>query len=123
MHFQEDRNSTLIRINAWEPGILTINGNKHQKHLLFTESEILTSPLPNTVQQLTAENVDNFCTFGSEIFILGTGMKQIFPNREVFEAATRHNIAIEVMDTRAACRIFTLLASEGRKILAILFID
>ncbi|MCP3675972.1 MAG: hypothetical protein GY829_16110 [Gammaproteobacteria bacterium] len=123
MQFQEDRNRTLIKINVWEPGILTINGNKHQDNLIFTESEILTFPLPNTVQQLTAANVDGFCNIGSDIFILGTGMKQVFPNRDVLEAATRHNIAIEVMDTRTACRIFTLLASEGRKILTILFID
>ncbi len=123
MHFQEDRNRTLIRINAWEPGTLTINGNKHQDNLIFTESEILTFPLPKTVQQLTAANIDDFCNIGPEIFILGTGMKQVFPNREILEAAARHNIAIDVMDTRAACRIFTLLASEGRKILTILFID
>ncbi len=79
MHFQEDRNNTLIRINGWEPGALTINGNKHQGNLIFTESEILTFPLPNSVQQLTAANIDEFCNIGSEIFILGTGMKQVFP--------------------------------------------
>lgn len=122
MQFQEDHSQSKIRINAWEPGILIINGKKYLNNMIFTENEILTLSLPQTVQQISAANVEEYCALGPEIILLGTGMKQQFPAKEVLETASRLNYAIDVMDTMAACRIFSLLASEGRKMLAILYI-
>jgi len=122
MQFQEDYSQTRIRINAWEPGFLIINGKKYQHNTILTENEILTIPLPQSVQQISVADIEQYCSLGAEVILLGTGMKQQFPARKVLETATAHNIAIEVMDTMAACRIFSLLAGEGRKLLAILYL-
>jgi len=122
MHFQEDYNSSKIRINAWESGTLTINGKKYQENLILTDKEILTLPIPESVELITEENIKEFCNLRPEVLILGTGEKQVFPATTIMETALCNKVAIEVMDTRTACRIFTLLASEGRKILAIFYL-
>jgi uncharacterized protein len=52
--------------------------------------------------------------------LLGTGTKQVFPDlavRRAFEAA---NIALEVMDTGAACRTYNVLLAEQRPVAAAL---
>lgn len=121
MHFQEDHNQTRIRINACEPGLITVNGKPHKNNLILTENEILTMPIPQSVQDFNIDDVINYCKLRPEVLLLGTGAKQEFPARAIMDAATKNNTALEVMDTAAACRIFTLLASEGRKILAILY--
>ncbi len=53
-----------------------------------------------------------------EILLLGTGEKQQFPTLEIRKYFIEQNIALEVMDSRAACRTYNILASEDRKVAA-----
>jgi len=56
-----------------------------------------------------------------EAVLLGTGPELIHPSWEIIEAAQMMGAPLEVMSTGAACRTFTILASEGRQVLAILY--
>ena len=51
-----------------------------------------------------------------DVFLLGTGPRQIFPSAAVMAACLSRRIGIEVMDNAAAARTFNVLASEGRKV-------
>ena len=53
-----------------------------------------------------------------EILILGTGQRQQFPTLELRKYFIKQHIALEVMDTGAACRTYNILASENRKVAA-----
>ena len=55
-----------------------------------------------------------------EILLLGTGAKQHFPPAEIIKSFIENNIALEVMDTGAACRTFNVLVSEDRRVAAAL---
>ncbi len=55
-----------------------------------------------------------------EIVLLGTGAKQQFPSGELRKLFIEKNIALEVMDTGAACRTFNVLVSEDRRVAAAL---
>ncbi|MCP4936583.1 MAG: hypothetical protein GY927_20885 [bacterium] len=55
-----------------------------------------------------------------EILLLGTGLKQHFPSGELRKLFIEKNIALEVMDTGAACRTFNVLVSEDRRVAAAL---
>jgi len=57
-----------------------------------------------------------------EIVLLGTGATNIFPPRELTFAFARKGIGFEVMDTAAAARTFNVLANEGRKVAAVLYL-
>jgi uncharacterized protein len=52
-----------------------------------------------------------------DIFLLGTGPRQIFPSPAVMAACLSRRIGIEVMDNAAAARTFNVLSGEGRKVL------
>jgi len=58
-----------------------------------------------------------------DIVIFGTGATQRFPRPELARALAAGGAGLEVMDTRAACRTYNILASEGRKVVAAILIE
>jgi uncharacterized protein len=54
------------------------------------------------------------------LFILGTGTSPRLPAPEVRDAFAQAGIALEAMDTGAACRTYNVLLAEGRPIAAAL---
>ena len=59
---------------------------------------------------------------GAQIILIGTGEKQQFLSPKLAAALSAHGAALECMTTAAACRTYALLASEGRKVWAWLWV-
>jgi uncharacterized protein len=55
-----------------------------------------------------------------EFVLLGTGVRNALPSREVRDGLRLAGIGLEFMDTPTAARIYNLLTSEGRRIAAAL---
>lgn len=55
-----------------------------------------------------------------EIFLFGTGARLQFPTMGLRKRFIEANIALEVMDTGAACRTYNVLVSESRRVAAAL---
>lgn len=53
-----------------------------------------------------------------ELAVLGTGARQVFPPPEAMAACLTRGIGIEVMDNAAAARTYSVLAAEGRRVVA-----
>lgn len=56
------------------------------------------------------------------IVLLGTGPTLVFPPIEARRRWAQAGLAVEVMDTSAACRTFNLLVGEGREVHAAVLI-
>jgi uncharacterized protein len=56
-----------------------------------------------------------------EILLLGTGPRMILPPAEFRRHCRALGIALEVMDTGAACRTYNVLLAEERRLAAALF--
>jgi uncharacterized protein len=54
--------------------------------------------------------------------LIGTGEQQRFPHASLLAAFFARRIGVEVMDTRAACRTYNVLVSEGRSVAAALML-
>ncbi len=86
--------------------------------------------LPNGAVPFKADQPEDFSEdlfaaafepqFNIEILLLGTGLKQHFPSSELRKLFIERNIALEVMDTGAACRTYNVLVSEDRRVAAAL---
>jgi len=63
------------------------------------------------------------CRLESDIVIIGTGDRQTFPAASALRPLVEAGIGFEVMHTRAACRTFNILLSEGRRVGALLFVS
>jgi uncharacterized protein len=50
------------------------------------------------------------------LLLLGTGQKLVRPGGEICRALSAAGIALEVMDTGAACRTYNVLLAEGRPV-------
>lgn len=53
-----------------------------------------------------------------ELIVLGTGPRQVFPSPAVLHACLSQGIGFEVMDNAAAARTYSVLAGEGRRVVA-----
>jgi len=90
-------------------------------------------PIVVTRDAVEPWDVDAFTTLGSEHFtrllarfpeivLLGTGAQLRFPAPAVTRPLAAAGVGLEVMDTYAACRTFNILSSEGRRVLAAVFV-
>jgi uncharacterized protein len=57
-----------------------------------------------------------------EVIVLGTGVSNVFPPRELVFSMARLGVGFEVMDTAAAARTFNVLIGEGRQVAAVLYV-
>ncbi|MFN0043271.1 MAG: Mth938-like domain-containing protein [Alphaproteobacteria bacterium] len=57
---------------------------------------------------------------GIDVLLLGCGPRMQMPAPELRAALKAHGIALEPMDTGAACRTYNLLAAEERRVAAAL---
>jgi len=53
-----------------------------------------------------------------ELVVLGTGARQVFPPPAVLAAFLTRGLGIEVMTNAAAARTYSVLAGEGRRVVA-----
>jgi uncharacterized protein len=74
-----------------------------------------------TVENLEEADFAVLVAGDPEVIVLGTGRTNIFPPRELVFALARRQIGLEVMDTAAAARTYNVLAGEGRRVAALLF--
>ena len=53
-----------------------------------------------------------------EVVVLGTGARQVFPPPAILAAFLTRGLGIEVMTNAAAARTYSVLAGEGRRVVA-----
>jgi len=93
------------------------------------EGPLLVSP-----EQSTAWAANNFASLDAasfapiialtppiELLLIGCGPRLLLLPRPLREALKTRGIAVECMDTGAACRTYNVLMAEGRRVAAALF--
>ena len=72
------------------------------------------------LEAMVQDHIDALAALNPELVLLGTGDVLRFPDPRLLANLMRAGIGTEVMDTRAACRTYNILAEEGRNIAAAL---
>lgn len=104
-----------------DDGIM-IGETKYQSTVTITSDAVLGTWCDKAVTALQCEDFADVLATEPEIVILGTGQSNVFAPRELVFAFARRSVGLEVMDSRAAARTFNVLASEGRKVAAVLYV-
>lgn len=112
------------------PGTLTIHsvsddhiriGDQVFSHTIALTAEALLDDWPaKAVDDLSESDFAVLLDTHPEVIILGTGINNVFPPRELVFAMARRGVGFEAMNTRAAASTFNVLAGEGRQVAAIL---
>jgi len=137
-----DEDHSRFGIYAYQPGEITIIrpnesykadnssfGNQILKKEMLTNSLIImphcliSDWAPRNIDELTQQHFELLPQRPPQILLLGTGATHRWPSAELLGSLTNQGIAVEVMDTAAACRTYAILASDGRDIGAALLIE
>ena len=127
MKFEPDMPSGAAIVIGYDDQSVTIN------NLRFTDSVIFGSHVaPATwafggfdalTAEQTAQSILDMTPAGTELVLLGTGKRQTFPPVAARKVWQKAGLAVEVMDTAAACRTYNILLAEGRPVLAAVIIQ
>lgn len=124
MKLQPDK-SNAPTINAYDRAWVEVNGIRHGQSLSVSSlPEVQPSAWGgSTFDELTQRDFDPWAHQGFELILFGSGQKLRFAKPHWLQDLIAHGIGVETMDTPAACRTYNILASEGRKVVALLLIE
>lgn len=109
-------------IDAWGGGGFRVSGQWRPGSLLILDD----APRDWSVAGLQTLTVADFAPVlaaGPEVVefvLLGTGLTQALPPREIRDALRAAGLGLEFMSTEAAGRMYNVLAGEGRRMAAAL---
>jgi len=115
--------SNISGVNAFTgygEGYVMVNRQRYERNLVVLHDRILTEWQPAGFDELDAADFALLAELKPEIVLLGTGARLRFPQPELTRALIEARIGLEVMDIRAACRTYNILAAEERKVAAAL---
>ena len=117
-------------ISGYGPGALAVDGQSYTAPILVMPQRVITdwyTPSQDD-KPLAALSLAHFNAVLNppegeervEICLLGTGSKHRFPEMSLIAELGAAGIPLEVMNTRAACRTYSVLINEGRPVAAAL---
>ena len=118
MKFAQDSQDEGYVITAYDKNSISINGKPFSKSLIVTTRQLQKNWDIAAIESLQANHINQVLSFNPELIIIGTGSSLIFPAVETYSAIIKLGIGVDFMDTRAACRTYNILMSEGRDVVA-----
>lgn len=109
-------------VEAYGGGGFRVEGVRYEGSVLILEDQVTTWPVAS-LADLKPEHFKAVLEAGPaavELCILGLGPAMVPPPKAVREAFQLARIGFDVMDTVAACKLYNLLASDGRRVAAAL---
>jgi uncharacterized protein len=121
LKFTRDSSARFV-IRSVSGDTILINDRSFSESIALTADDLLGPWNDTPVDDLSVAHFEQVLAAAPEIVLLGTGAANIFPPRELTFAFARRGVGFEVMDTAAAARTFNVLANEGRRVAAVLYL-
>jgi len=118
-----DDNNATFQIRAFKPGFIQINDTTFTQSVNISPTQLVADWPPQTFTELTAVHLEIIKTLKPAILLLGVGSKLEFPSIEIYGDLLNLGIGVEIMNTSAACRTYTILTAEERNVIAALIIN
>ena len=123
MHFTEDKPSGNYIINKYDEFSVTINSEQFLSSVYLSPYKLIRDLPIKSHEDLSRESLQIILDLRPELVILGTGSKQIFPHPSIIGLFANYNIGLEIMNHSSACRTYTILSAEQRKVGMILILN
>ncbi len=95
-----------------------VNQERFDSSIVVLAEQVRTDWAVANFAQLNEAHFAYFLPLKPEVLLLGTGVQQHFPHPGLYRVLTDAGIAVECMDTSAACRTYNILAAEDRRVVA-----
>jgi uncharacterized protein len=109
-------------VEAYGGGGFRVAGARYEGSILILDDVVRAWPVPD-LASLKAEALAPVLGAGFqtvEFVLLGTGLKLAPAPKPIREAMQAASLGLEVMTTPEACRLYNLMAEDGRRIAAAL---
>ncbi len=104
-------------------GWVEVSGRRHSRSIVVDASRVAEGWAAGGISALAESEVAGLLDWKPEIVLLGTGARFRFPDPAAVAPLHRARVGVEVMDTKAACRTYNVLLSEGRRVLAAIIVE
>ena len=123
MKLQPEKTVGLNIFTAYGEGYVSVNAVRHTANLIVLPERLITDWTKADFAALSTADFTQLAALDAEVILLATGNQLRFPAAELLQPLIQGQKGIEVMDIRAACRTYNVLAGEGRKVVAALIVE
>ena len=113
----------LNAITAYGADHFAVNGQALYSSFIVTPNQLIAPWSPRNVATLTVADCQQIADLACPIVLLGTGPRQRFPAPDILRPLIEKNIGVEIMDSLAACRTYSILLAEGRQVAVAIMLD
>jgi uncharacterized protein len=121
MRFTRDSSTARYLPRAYRSGELTINETPYRTPVILSPTALEPGPEIENTGLLLESHAAQLLALDPEVVLLGTGAQHTFPPAAFGAQFLQKGIGFEAMGTAAACRTFSVLVSEQRRVVALLF--
>lgn len=100
-----------------------VNHQRHDRSVVVQASAVHDDWQVASFDALTEASFDYFLALKPELVLLGTGLQQRFAHPQLYRSLTNAGIAVEFMDTKAACRTYNILVADDRRVIAAILLE
>jgi uncharacterized protein len=118
MLLNEDHSDATYQIQAVSVDSITVNGQTYTSSLVISPEKLILQWPPTSIEILSDADLQVLLDLQPEIILLGTGPRSIIPSAKKLALLYEKQFHVECMSTAAACRTYTILIAEGRKVVA-----
>ena len=95
-----------------------VNERRLTRSFLISPNALVEDWAVRDVRAMTPADLDPLLAQQPALVVLGTGAHQQFPPAAVMAACLQRGIGLEAMTNAAAARTYSVLAGEGRRVVA-----
>ena len=122
MKFHLDKTPGANQFTGYGTGYVSVNNQRYESSVVVAPGREVAPWNVGGFDALTAADFERLLELAPEIVIFGSGNVLKFPPPQLTRAFAARTIGFEVMDTKAACRTYNILAAEGRQVVAALLL-
>jgi len=115
------QNQGLHLFTGYGTGYVAVNNVRYERSVLVTPSSV-SDWEARGFEELAPGDFRFIATLKPGIVLVGTGPSQRFPPPALARTLAASGIGVEVMDSKAACRTYNILAAEGRAVVAAILV-
>ena len=123
MKFQPDTLDGVNNITRYDGDSLRINADLHATSMLVPWVGTTQVWDAARLEDLTQAHFDAILEYDPEVVVFGSGAKLRFVSPALYRNLIAKRIGVETMDSGAACRTYTVLANEGRRVVAAILVQ
>lgn len=120
MRLELDYGTGRYQIRSYRPGAITVNDEVLTRSFIIMPDQLIRDWPPQSFEDVAREHFDGIVKLQPEILIFGTGTRLRLARGGLTASVLDKGIGVETMDTAAACRSYSVLMAEGRRVAAAL---